>query len=462
MNPKPRNHLRSAFICILLAPLILAACTQEDAPDEPKPYSVSGKVVDAKGIGIRGVAVTYQDGSVVTSQSGRWRIEGLTSAQVIVPQDSNYVFTPGSTQVDREKDEIIFTASPSRYNKERQIIDWLAAQQLDNGLLESTEGNNVVSLYDQSLAAMAFMLDGQFDRAERIFDFFKERVGAELEAGPGGFSQFRDRLGRPNGNKWMGDNAWLLISLNHYKSMTGSHAYDGLATGISDWLTGLQDTDGGLCAGYAADHSLLNYKVTEGNMDAFDAVKGYTSLHQDLLGFLERSRWDSNDKNLISWPENPPYRFALDNFSWAYCMFPEYPVATLASADRFLTTQTATINGVTVTGYDIDEDQEVIFLEGTGQMALAFALAGMEVEHAFYLDEMDKVFLKSKVHDGAAGFPYASNRGTFYGNTMYWEGADTQIAISPGVWYLFASRQFNPFAEGKSKAVPEEDRFWKQ
>ncbi len=341
-----------------------------------------------------------------------------------------------------------------------RIFNWFNNQQLTNGLLESVENGNIVSLYDNALSAMVFMLNGDFKKAEKIFDFFNARINSELLSGNGGFSQFRDKNGVPNNHRWMGDNAWLLIALNNYKAMTGNSEYDSLASEISNWLIGLQDSDGGLFAGYAADNTLLNYKVTEGNIDAFNAINGYNSFHSQLLDFLENYRWDETDNNLVAWPGNPAYLYALDNHSWSYCIFNDYPVSALYSAERFLTTQTATINNLPINGYDIDEDKDAVFIEGTGQMALAFNIAGFQNETDYYLSEIEKVLIQSTSFDNAYGFPYSSNIGTGYGSSSLWEGADTKIAISGGAWFLFAKYGFNPFAVERNKNIPQTDMFW--
>jgi hypothetical protein len=351
-------------------------------------------------------------------------------------------------------------ARPVPDENETRVLNWFNQQQLPNGLLESTENGNTVSLYDNALAAMVFMLHGDFVRAERVFDFFQGRIGSELQSGVGGFSQFRDRNGVPGGHRWMGDNAWLLIALNNYKSMTGNTTYDALAAGISNWLQDLQDADGGLWAGYGADNALLNYKVTEGNIDAFNAVGGYGPFHQNLLNFLENDRWDAADKNLVAWPGNPAYLYALDCQSWSFCIFEQYPVSALTSADRFLTTRTATLNNAVLTGYDIDEDRDAVFMEGTGQMALAFHLAGMQSQADVYLSEMEKLLVSGPGLANAAGFPYASNRGTGYGSDPLWIGSDTRIALSGGAWYLFARSGFSPFAAERSKGMPAGEMFW--
>ncbi len=445
----------------LLIALVLVSCKRQE---EVFPYSVSGRVVSSTGEGLEGIRTYFNESEYVeTDVDGNWFISNLTGANTIRPVDDAYTFTPAEVEVREIASGILFAVAPpedsSANDRETPILNWLLQQQLPNGLLESTENGNVVSLYDQALAALAFIMTGEIDRAERIFDFFQARIDSELKAGVGGFSQFRDRNGTPGGHRWMGDNAWLLIALNNYEATTGKTDYNQLSVALSDWLISLQDSDGGLFAGYGSDNQLLSYKVTEGNIDAFNAIKGYNGFHTSLLQFLE-TRWDATDKNLMAWPSNPEYRFALDNFSWSYCIFEDYPVASLHAASRFLTTQTATLTGAQVEGYDIDEDRDAVFLEGSGQMALAWRLAGLEVQANYYLAEMEKAMVESPTWSGSFGFPYATNPGTTYGNTPFWQGADTEIAISSGAWYLYALNGFNPFAVERAKNVPLEDRFW--
>jgi len=290
--------------------------------------------------------------------------------------------------------------------------------------------------------------------------FFDQRIDSELKNGVGGFSQLRDINGSPNGHRWMGDNAWLLIALNTYKAKTNSNAYDNLAMELKLWLQSLQDQDGGLWAGYGYDDKRLNSKVTEGNIDAFNAVKGYTDFHREILSFLEEDRWLDNEKDLVAWPTNPQYLYALDVHSWSYLIFEEFPESTLTSPQRFLTTQLAN-NGNEVTGYCFDEDKDTVWLEGTGQMALAFGQAGMTSEKEVYLAEMEKALTQSSFYANSSGFAYATNPGTTYGSTPLWNGADTNIALSSGAWYLFAKQGFNPFEVEREKDMPVSEMFWR-
>jgi hypothetical protein len=436
--------------------LLFISCQKE----QTEPYNVSGRVTNGLDAGLEGVKVQYVESEfTLTDHQGYWEISGLINQNVITPVFSNYTFTPASFQVERTTTDITFSGVLSQTENQEKVYSWFKNQQLVNGLLESAENGNVVSLYDNALAAMVFMLREDYEKAEKIFDFFNSKIATELTSGVGGFSQLRDRNGVPNNHRWMGDNAWLLIALNNYKIKTGNATYDILAAEIQNWLVSLQDADGGLFAGYAADNSLLNYKVTEGNIDAFNAIEGFTIFHSDLLDFLKNDRWDDLDKNLVAWPTNPTYLYALDLHPWSYAIFKDYPVSALTTAQRFLTTQTATVGGQ-ITGYCFDEDKDVVWPEGTGQMALAFGLAGMHNEKELYLNEMENIFLQSVVYSNSGGFTYASNPGTHYGNGALWSGADTEIAISGGAWYLFAKYGFNPFALGRNKNIPVGVMFW--
>ncbi len=343
---------------------------------------------------------------------------------------------------------------------ETRVTNWFYTQQLNNGLLESVENSTGASLYDNALGAMVFMLRNDYQKAEKIFDFFNARIDSELNAGIGGFSQIRNSEGVPNRHRWMGDNAWLLIALNNYKARTGNSRYDNLSRHITNWLISLQDTDGGLFAGYDANGKLLNYKVTEGMIDAFNAVEGYTDFHSKLLGFLKKYRWNAADKTMVAWPENPPYLYALDLHPWSYLIFKNFPSQTLISANRHLTTQKSTVTGKEITGYCFDEDKDAVWFEGTGQMTLAFHFANMSQERDRYLLEMEKGLKQSTKDTTSAGFPYASNPGTHYGDGLLWNSADKEIAISGGAWYIYTKRKFNPFAVGRDKNIPREDMFW--
>jgi cellulose synthase operon protein B len=367
---------------------------------------------------------------------------------------------------------IIFFASGCKNNSNAEVptpelkvdsvYSWLTNMQQPNGLLLSSEGGKLVSLYDNALAAMAFTSYGDLDRAEKIFDFFNGRLESELLKSPGGFGQMRTADGVPVDNsphRWLGDNAWLLIALNNYHHSAQNTKYKNLETALTNWIISLQDADGGIWGGYAANGTRIS-KIAEGNIDAFNAVPWYTSFHQKLLTYFRNSRWDPTDKLIIAWAENPKYKYALDVLSWSYCSFEGFPADVLSKTSRFKTTQTSTVTKKPITGYCFDEDRDVVWLEGTGQMVIAFIKAKKESDAQFYLKEMKKNLIKSTSFPGSYALPYSTNFGTSYGSDALWTGVDTNPAVSSTVWYLFGMLRFDPLALGYSKNIPAEDKFW--
>jgi hypothetical protein len=343
---------------------------------------------------------------------------------------------------------------------EKLVYQWLVNEQLSNGLLESTTDNNIVSLYDNSLAALAYIAKGDNLKAEAIFDFFNNHVNSELLNGTGGFAQFRDRNGYPlyGSGRWLGDNAWLLIALNNYEAKTKSEKYINMTQSLNNWIRKLQDVDGSLWGGYDPVSGVKTNKVTENMLDAFNALPGYDSLHKNLLKYFNVVRWDTYNKVLVSSPGDY-YMYALDNFSWGYCALENFPVSSLTFADHiFLTEHFAISTGFLVSGYCIDIDRDDVFLEGTGQMVVAFQKAGLMDQANFYMKEIEKSITSGP--SATMGIPYATNRGSGYGPDLLWQGADNLPCVSSAAWYLFGKLNFDPMAVGYEKNIPAEDKFW--
>lgn len=342
------------------------------------------------------------------------------------------------------------------------VYNWFVHMQSENGLLLSSEGGRNVSLYDNALSALVFTSYGDFEKAEKIFDFFESRLESEMLVSPGGFGQMRRINGIPVDNRprrWMGDNAWLLIALNNYHDKTGTNKYHKLAGALADWIISLQDGDGGIWGGFQANGDRIS-KIAEGNIDAFNAISGYTSFHKKLLNYLEEVRWDEINQILIAWVDNPKHEYALDLHSWGYCIFEDFPKEVLQDADRFITTKKSTLTNEMITGYCFDEDKDVVWIEGTGQMAVAFHTANIEDEAEKYLAEMRKNLAPSTLFENTFAFPYAANFGTSYGVSNLWTGVDTSLCVSSTAWYLFAMLRFDPLELGRNKNIPQDDRFW--
>lgn len=368
-------------------------------------------------------------------------------------------------QIEETKNETITVVNPEKEEVTNEIwtetSNWLEKMQLSNGLLESTENGDFVSLYDNALAALAFTELKKYEKAEAIFDYFDGQMENELLKGNGGFYATRNKQGDRGERIWMGDNAWLLIALNNYHEATGTKKYSRMSKGLEEWIRSLQDEDGGLFGGQNEDGTTI-HKVTEGIITAFNAVSGYDDFHRNILLYLKNERWDTNEHLLVAWPENPAYKYALDLHTLGFNIFENFPTAVLYQADRYKNTQTSTLTGEDIVGYCFDEDQDVIWLEGTAQMAVAFQNAGLETEAEMLIEQLEKTFIKSTTLVNSKGIPYTSNFGTTYGSAELWDHTDITSALSSSVWYLFAKLDFNPLTLGKTKDIPSQDQFWNQ
>ncbi len=351
------------------------------------------------------------------------------------------------------------------------VYSWLKSIQLTNGLVPSYEYSHFqdremgyeISLYDNALAIIAFSYKGDLYNAEKVLDFFNKRVETEFDISPGGFSQFRyPSNGTPNSTaRWIGDNAWLLIAINHYHNLSGNTNYTVMANKLSAWLIKLQDQDdGGLWAGYDSDGKIIDNKVIEGNIDAFNAITGYNDSHISILNYLKTNRWNNDEKLFVPWP-NSNFEYALDISPWAYCTLPNFPKSTIINTTRFKTTMSAEYNNNIIQGFCVDEDRDTVWLEGTGEMVVSYNKAQMFTDADFYIEEMEKILIPSPENSELYGLPYATNSsGTYYGAGDLNEYTAITPWVSSTVWYLFATDKFDPFTLGIKDNLSAEQYSW--
>lgn len=285
-------------------------------------------------------------------------------------------------------------------------ISWVFEMQAPSGLLESAENTNVVSLYDNALAAIFFIHLGERAKAEAILDYFHQQRETELLSGSGGFYQLRTVNGEEKRNRWLGDNAWLLMAFRYYEEQYQNEKYRATAADITAWIRALQDTDGGLKGGIRENGN--DYpKVTEGIITAFMAVNGFDQMHCNILSFLKAQRFDPIDNVLLSWPENPAYAYALDVHTLGAAIFPDLESSLLSKTERFKTERTLSVSGERITGYCFDEDRDVIWLEGTAQMAVALQRAEQQDRAAFLISQLEKSLTSGVGKPQYSGIPYA-------------------------------------------------------
>ena len=375
-----------------------------------------------------------------------------------------FFILPGYTHsIEKEKVAVISRRIVATDKKARRVYGWIKSLQMPNGLLESSDGNNFVSLYDNALAAIVFCAYGDFERAEKIFDFFNKHLEDELRKSPGGFGQFRNRWGIPPGgipHRWLGDNAWLLIALTNYHHLTCSQKYEELSSNLELWIRSLQDeVDGGLWGGYDRQTQKIG-KATEAIIDSFNAVNGYNSFHKKILQYLKSKRWDTKKKIFLARRRRSKYEYALDLHSWGYCAFKGMPLRILRKANSYRLTKVASVNNKRITGFCFDIDLDTIWLEGTGEMVVAYRSAGLNFKAKYYLKELEKMIVPSSKNPQLGGIPYATNPGTHHGREQLWKGVDRLPSLASSAWYLLGKFGYDPMEIGRDKNIPDKDIRW--
>ena len=448
---------------LILAIFALAACEKSNTAYQNVQVVVQNEHCSIGKLG--GVNVVL-NGAVIgaTNAEGEFIVPTLTDADSLGLVDADFDFQLIHTGIVANHKKLLFSARKRQTAQDSAAIAFLASLQNGVGILPSIEGGNLVSTYDQALAVLAFCATGNQIEAKGILDYFDSKRTSELEIGLGGFHQFRSPSGIPTGNRWMGDNAWLAIAIQVYQATfpQESGRYGELENSLINWLGSLKDPKGeGLYGGYLPNGDTI-HKVTEGNIDAFAVFPDHYPEKEwrvSILEHLHKDKWDAKEKNLMAWPSNPQYKYALDCYTWAYMAFPDFPETARTYLDKFKVTATSAVTGQTISGYCFDEDQDVVWFEGTGQVAVMHWAAGDAIAAKSVLNELSKGWIQTA--NGEQGLPYSANQGTSYGGDELWSTASTDPCISSTAWYLMASYRFNPMVISKYRSISEEHMFWK-
>jgi hypothetical protein len=324
---------------------------------------------------------------------------------------------------------------------ERAVYNWLAAQQSDVGLLGNQEGDDFSGLYVNALAAICFIHQGDVERAEKIFGVFQRQYEAEFASGtPGGFHQFWNAAqGAPHTDtdRWVGDNAWFLIALNYYRQHVGRSQYNAMRDGIARWLISLQDDGGGIRSGFNKNGP-MTHKSTEANLDCYAALVEYPEARQRVFQWLTTKMWVPEEQRLrmgSTSNESP-----LDATSWGIGSLGRAFTNLLPYTEaHFIRTDVCDANGVSVTGFADFLSKRRIWFEGTGQMVVAYHVAGQHDKAAKYLAEMERAMIASEKFLGVVGLPCSSS-------DPAWTGATRKIFVPSQAWYLFGRWRFNPMS----------------
>lgn len=338
------------------------------------------------------------------------------------------------------------------------VLAWLeAVQDASPGkALVSSMEDNQGQTFNNALAAMAFLVEGERERAERILDFYARamdrssrdsRIQNFYVAGdPRGFFQHVD-LSRPrdgsfavgeNVDRWMGDMAWLRIAVEHHARVTGTARYASLARALEalllDFFKPSADGHGGYVqhgwrAGDARLHESGGHE--EGNIDCYALFR---LLGHERQADATRQWLDSRLKG-----RNLP----LDLYTWRALAYGRDSAAVLDIPEfdlRFR--KRVDFRGRAITGVFHGPDEKVanIWTDGTAHLAVAHLTVGDPLRGNFYANQLDLLLIERPLGGHATkGLPYATSGEGGYD----WVRTDRGFA-SCAAWYIFAKHRFNP------------------
>ncbi len=312
-------------------------------------------------------------------------------------------------------------------------------QNGQTGLLGNQEDDDFSGVYPNALAAICFVHQGDVARAERIFQFFDNHFEAEFAPDtPGGFHQFWDaRTGTVHGDtdRWVGDNAWLLIALNYYQKQTDRNDFSTMQNGIAQWLISLQDADGGILSGFTKAGPMM-HKSTEGNLDCYAALEAYPEARRKIRDWLTSQMWVASEQRFRM--GSTVAEAALDGVSWGIAALgPEYSNSLVYAEQQFQRTDKSEGSGNAVTGFADFLGKPRVWLEGTGQMAVAYNAVGQKARAEDLVRELEQAMVPSAKFPGTMGIPCSTS-------DPAWQGATRKIFVPSQTWYLFGAWDFNP------------------
>ncbi|MCK4500369.1 hypothetical protein KAU11_07720 [Candidatus Babeliales bacterium] len=344
------------------------------------------------------------------------------------------------------------------------ILEWLKQIQdtaTTNKDLLFSEEENQIHTFNNSLVAMAFIVKGEKERAERILDFYAEATDKDNDQAmlqnfyykgkARGFFQsvspkeiggkeYYYNMG--NSDRWMGDIAWLLLAYKYYQQTYNSEKYQEITRLLKDLLISwYKDADDGgyVQHGWRSGDKRLheNHGHPEGNIDCYAVLKicGEDEYAEKIKAWLDKSI--SGDK------------LPLDLYTWRVLAYGPEAVNLLDIPEFDLRyRKTLRVNNQPVAGfYHGPEEIENIWLDGTGHIACAYITLGDKQRGYFYSNQLDAYITERdikgvKVHV----LPYTANKSGGYN----WVDTNKGF-VSVGAWYIFSKNGFNPL---KLEKVP--------
>lgn len=366
---------------------------------------------------------------------------------------------------------------------------------------------NVAFVYDNALATLAFLADGSPDSVRRArligdamlyaLDHDRTYTDGRLRTAYAGGDNALPPGWAPNGKSGTaplpgfyveqsqaffevenadidtGNNAWAMIALNALYKRTHHKPYLEASRRIGEFLVqfrqdsgSFQGFRGGIWNAESASPTLRAYASTEHNLDLFVAFNGLYRLtgdsswkeHADhARAFVERM-WNEafgcyhagTTGGVPDARNEIPGQLPSDTQSWTALAIPGvfdvHPSLLECPERRHYNTNDGFV------GFDFNDDRDGVWFEGSGHMAVAYAVAG-ESTKAEDLRKMLRIAQQFPYPTGnQLGTPAASHDGISSGFSfrLY-----PRLHIGATAWNVFGQSQYNPYYQSKVKKVPQ-------
>lgn len=335
------------------------------------------------------------------------------------------------------------------------VIEYLKQLQGSSSLLPSVEGENIAQTFNNSLAAFAFILKGERQRAESILDFYSAATDLSntdirkqnffYSGQARGFfqsftiSSLRDESN--NADRWMGDMAWLLLAYKFYEKEYNSNRYSSIAALLKNLLISFyKPTVGGgyVQSGWRHGDTYLHEPNGhhEGNIDAYAALK-FCAIGSDTITNIKN--WIENELTTGLNNQNLP----LDLYTWRTLAFgSNYTYLLNIPENDIRYRKELLFNGKRIVGFYSGPAAGVnnIWVDGTAHIACALYKYGDKQKSIFYLNRLSDMLI-TNIMNGVSTktLPYATNTSGDYGWVNPAKGF-----VSCAAWYIIAKNKFNP------------------
>jgi hypothetical protein len=327
------------------------------------------------------------------------------------------------------------TASDNAYR-------WLLSQQVNAGLVDSYEDDNDIGyVYDQAIAVIAFIAKDDLVRARQVLDTLKALQHAD---GYWHTAYYCSSHRVQEHDRHVGPVLWVALTVVHYERASGDDkTYRAMAIKAIDWCMTLQQADGGINGGYDRNGDCLSWCSTEHNEDAYAALRCFGRNDQAAVvkHYLDTHVWDNDAQRFLCGRNDRAD--PMDVNSWGVAALGASGTHDYAASLDYVLrhhrcTQSGNAGGklIAVDGFDFDSNQNDIWFEGQGEMAVAFKTVGRVAEADYFIDEI----IKMQDADGGTGVRYSLN-GTHNG---YWQ-MKSDKSVSGSAWLIFAIHGVNPF-----------------